>query len=235
MCCVHHRLKQPPMFTVKYDDGDTEELDLEKEKYELVTRSKKTADKSGKKARLQKAPKKGANASAAVEEGLEDSDVEAASASEGSEYGAMDEDDASAEDEDMHVDESEEEGSDAAAVSDSDDDILVPRKRPAKSSQKTPTANKKAKKSASGPEQQSPSENINTGNGAVMHTPTVSGKPAAASGALSAGNLREATPRTGQLFGRLSCGTPAAADLAPGGAYSSTQPSRNLLRCRVFQ
>lgn len=235
MCCVHHTRNRPSVLAVKYDDGDIEELDLGTEKFELVTRSKKKAAPSApklsqKKALLQKVPKKSANHSAPSEEGLEDSDVESASESEGSEYGVMDEADVS-EDEDMDVDESEEDSSDADEDAESDDGVLVPRKRPAKGSQKTPTVQKKAKKSAGGAQQHSPSENVDAGNGANMHTPTIGGKPAGSSGVVSTGNLRDVTPRAGQLFGRLSVGTPAAGDLVPGGARTFTGSKRYLLCC----
>jgi hypothetical protein len=209
---------------VTYDDGDTEELDLITEKYELVTRSSKKSTPTKKKPetqpRVQKAAKKKADTSAAVDEGLEDSDVDAASDSEGSEYKAM-EDDAS--DDEMDVDDSEDDkdASDAEAEAASDSDILVPRKRPATSIHKTPAPKKKARKSATGTSaQQSPGgENIDTGNGA-MRTPTAVGRPSGPAVG-STGKGSTATPRTGQLFGRLSIGTGTAADLTPGGMRCS--------------
>jgi ribosomal protein L27 len=121
----------------------------------------------------------------------------------------------------MDVDGSEdnEEVSDAGADENSDDEILVPRKRPAKASRKTPAANKNGRTSVPRTAgQQSPSgENVDTGN-CAMRTPTVVGKPTG-SGAVSTGKVRDATPRTGQLFGRLSTGA-GAADLTPGGMHS---------------
>lgn len=210
-----HPLTDLSICAVAYNDGDTEELDLTSEKYELVSGMESKPGKSLKEKQFKKGRKvlgkKSAQACEAIDDGLEDSDVEAGSASDGSEY--MSEDADASEDDDMDLDASDED--EFADDVDSDEEIVVPRKRPAKTSKQGPAASKKAKKAAQERNLQRPSENVDTGNGAMLQTPALQRE----SGPVGLGRNMGVTPRTGQLFGRLSTGAAAAAaDLTPGGA-----------------
>lgn len=194
------------ILAVLYDDGDTENLDLSQEKYELVpeTGNKKSAK------RLKRTPKQPAVPSSA--DGLEDSDVDCGDAyvsEDGSEFAAS---------------EDEEDEDEMADLEDSSDDDMsgMETEEEDKVSQKLSSKTRSKPQNKKPAKQQSPSENVNRSNGDGLKASTpASAKPASMLASdrtpkvlaqrPSNGLSATQTPCTGQLHSRLSAATPGTA------------------------
>eukprot|EP00892_Ulva_mutabilis_P010533 jgi/Ulvmu1/7852/UM004_0083.1 len=191
--------------TVLYDDGDTEKIDLSQERFELLP-----TDVPASKKRI---THKKQTVKPDVEPGLEDSDVEMSDAS-GSVF-------ATSED----TDGLEDEASDAdMSGDDSEEEVRVPRKRPAE--QATEPVKKQVKRSR-------PSENVDCSNAhgkvvqslavlAAASAPEAFKTPQSVAAVSAAGR----TPCSGQLRSRLSFATPGTAQTEGEDAMAMGEPAQ---------
>ena len=181
---------------VRYDDGERETLVLSKERFKLLPKGSEPP----KRQRLRPAGGTSKAIAAEVPEGLEDSDAEVPSGADNDsddDFGVesmasgSDDDDG---DGDLDASSSSDAESDASASQD-----VVPQKRrlPA-STASSPAAAKRVAKTAT-PAASRPSAG-------TARTPATK----------AAGEAAEATPRTGQLLGRLTSSTPVHSTGSPG-------------------
>ena len=157
------------------------------------------------KTRIRKAPRQ--SVKPPVDSGLEDSDVEMSDVSDdGSDFSAKDESEG-----DDHAEEDLDDEVDNADISggESEDEVRVPRKRPAKRDTAAGKQGKQAKKPR-------PSENVDcsNGGGTALRSPAIlasASAPDAFKTPLARGGTAGQTPGTGQLHSRLSFVTPGTA------------------------